>query len=267
MPNIKSKVFSITIRPRIDTFNQILPRTIPFHNFIQKIRKLSESYVIKSETGDSMEDIPNHYQLGLKLYTEKRADKLKETLLKTLPMITEAERPQFKVKIHNDYQFLIGYCLKEQTDHFKQTYQLTDDQLTTSIEHYKYKKLQEATNPKEKKYSLTKNNFLKIMKNYYLAGEYTSLTPDTFSNILKQILHNDQWQIGVINKRNITEMYQIAQLYLQPDTPHNIFFQWLKQDLVYTQEIEKYTKEILDSISPSAPTPPLGAGGGIRLQN
>lgn len=97
MPAKLSTVFSITIRPPIDE----LPEAADVDRCLAQI---SKDYVFSKEKN-------NHYQCGITTGKPTRSDKVRDLINKTLGKFSTTA---LVVKSHDDWAYLVGYCLKEE---------------------------------------------------------------------------------------------------------------------------------------------------------
>lgn len=108
----KSTTFHITLSPSGDVKNEINEKGMKKY-----IKENSEEYIFSYEHGDSGKE---HLHIGVILTNERRQDKFRESILKycNFNKGTLIKRA-LVVKVHWDFDYLVGYLHKEGNPHIK----------------------------------------------------------------------------------------------------------------------------------------------------
>lgn len=104
----KHTTFHITLRPKNE-----LKREVKIQELLKYIKGCCEEYIFAFETGKNSNEI-NHLHIGIILESERRQDKLRESILKFCDFDKDTLKCKAcKVNIHWDWEYLVGYLHKE----------------------------------------------------------------------------------------------------------------------------------------------------------
>lgn len=177
MPQISYLHLSVTIRPRYESFQEIMRND---DNILLMITQKLEKYIISEEKGQS--DYVNHYQCYFQLKKERQISKYKQSLINILKknkivLSPEEIKNGIVIKpVKTNLEGMIGYTLKEgrvKLTNFTQEEQ--DKYLSIYQQH-----LEEKSNKYDKanKYRINAKNYHRIIEEY--INEH-SLKLDTYT--------------------------------------------------------------------------------------
>lgn len=193
-------VLSVTYRP------EVLKLSIEdFYSIVQ--HKSVSKYYIGSETADDESDVINHYQCYID--TTQSADNFRKRIKKALKI---ENVHALKVEKHNDPQYLLGYCQKEQRGFLTN---IETEERKQASKYYNDKKEVIEDNKNDKYVSFNADTIVEEVLKMHIANNEESYNPIYFIEFMRK--YKAQIKFHVFSKLNQSHMKKYIEIQLVPN--------------------------------------------------